>query len=188
MQGLGEDWSQSSEQGKEERLYVSFGLHPQLDEDESNKNARPIYKDVEFVKIVVPGDKQNQIHRPVRPQDKQRFAKAYAAFKAGTQDQLTGTPLSEWSGIGRSQMEELKHFGVRTVEQLAALSDSNAQNIGPIMALRQRAKDYLEQAKGHAPLAQMRAELEKRDNIIETLQRQMKEQAADLAEHKRKGK
>ncbi len=189
MRGIAdESWTQPSSSA-EERLFVRFDLHPVQNEDKSQREGRAIFDDVEFVSIMVPGDKQNQIHRPVRPTDKQRFAKQYAGWKAGEKEQISGTPLIEWPGITRSQVAEMAHLGVRSVEQLAGLSDANAQNFGPIMALRQKARDYVEQAKGNAPLAQMRAELEKRDNIIETLQRQMKDQADALAEMKRgKGK
>lgn len=141
--------------------------------------GRPIYEDVEYVEIMVPGDKTQTVHRPVRPTDKIEYSKQYQAWKAGhDQHAATGTLLEQWPGISRAQVEELRHFKIRTVEQLAELSDGNAARMGPILALRQRARDFLERAKGNAPLEKMRTELAARDNEIETLKRQVAELAA----------
>lgn len=141
--------------------------------------GRPIFDDVEFIIINIPGDKTQEIHREVRPTDKVEFAKQYQAWKAG-QDQETasGTPLEQWPTISRAQVEELRFFKVRTVEQLAELSDSNASRMGPITAIRQKAKDFLEKAKGNAPMEQMRGLLAERDGEVEALKRQVAELAA----------
>lgn len=141
--------------------------------------GRPIYDDVEFVEIIIPGDKTQAVHRAVTDNDRREYAAQYQAWKAG-QDQTaaSGTMLEKWTGITKAQVEELKHFKIRTVEQLAQLSDGNASRMGPILALRQKAKDFLEQAKGNAPLEKMRNELASRDNEIETLKRQVAELAA----------
>ncbi len=162
------------------RLYVSFDLFPEENKERSAAEGRPIFEDKEYVSIIVPGDRQNKVHRPVRPTDMVQFKKAYEEFKSGRQAVAAGTPLSEWSAISKSQVEELRHFHVRTVEQLAGLSDGSATNIGPIQALRTKAKDFMAQAAGSAPLLKMRSELEQRDNELETLRRQQKEQAAQI--------
>lgn len=160
-----------------EKLFVRFGLHPRRDETKSLEEGRPIFEDVEYIEIMVPGDKSNTIHRPVSAGDKQRFARQYQAWKAGAdQDAVTGTPLAAWPAVTAAQVRELAHFNCRTVEQLAVMSDGNLQNVGPILALRQKARDFIEAAKGTAPLQKLRAELEKRDTELATL----KAQVADL--------
>ena len=136
--------------------------------------GRPIYDEVEFIEVRVPGDKTNIVQRPVRPEDKRQYAAAYAAWKAGDKEQLTGTPLAVWPGATRAQVAELLHFGIRTVEQLAQLSDGNMQNVGPIRALRQRAQDYLTAAEGMAPLETLRSQVAERDNRIQSLEAQVK--------------
>jgi hypothetical protein len=166
-------------------LFVKFGLHPKKNDARSLEAGRPIFDDVEYVEIRVPGDKHNVIHRPVGDSDRRQFARAYQAWKSGAGEQLTGTPLAEWPAVSRSQVEELAYFGVRTVEQLANLSDGNAQQVGPIQALKAKALDYVAKAKGNAPLEQMRAELATRDNELETLRRQVTEQAEFIAELKK---
>lgn len=176
-----EMWAQAMERnqdGENGRLYIQFGLYPQKDEGKSLKEGRPIFNDVEYVKIMVPGDLSNIVHRPVHPEDKRRFAAQYAAYKSGADQQLEGTPLKEWPAISRGQVEELAHFKVHTVEQLAALSDGLIVNIGPVQALKQKAIDWLARAKGGAPLAQMRAQIAEKDAETALLKKQLEELAA----------
>jgi hypothetical protein len=162
-------------QGHEARIFLCFEMHPKKDEEKSTAEGRPVYTDMEYIKIRAPGER-DVVHRPVSQSDKQRFAQAYRAWKDGTSDaSVTGTPLSEWPGCTRSQVEEMAYFGIRTVEALASVTDGNVKNVGPILALRQKAKDYLEAARANAPAEQMRAELAKRDNDIDVLRRQVEE-------------
>lgn len=164
-----------------ERVFVSFGLHPRQNEQASLEAGRPIYDDVEYVQIIVPGDKNNVVHRPVQEADKRRFAAQYRAWRSGQHEaQSSGTPLSAWPGVTRAQVEELAYFHVRTVEQLAELSDGNAQNIGPVLQLRQRARDFIAAARGAAPLEQLRAQNGELRTEVESLKRQLKEQAEAL--------
>lgn len=169
----------------EHRVFICFEMHAKQNEARTVLEGRPIFDELEYVKVQTPGDKSNIIHRAVTDEDRTRWRAAYRAWKDGTNtDGLAGTPLAEWPLCKRSMVEEMAFFGIRTVEQLAAVSDGNIKNVGPIMSLRQKARDWLEQAKANAGLTQMRAELEKRDNDIETLRRITEEQAADLAELK----
>lgn len=173
---------QSNPNSGSEKLYVTFDLHPRLNEKKSEEEGRPVYDEVEYIRKVVPGDRQNEIHRPAVESEKRLFARQYAEFKAGSRAAQSGTPLKEWTAISASQAKELAHFHVYTVEQLAGLSDANIQNIGPIRGLQAKAKDYLEKAAGNAPLEKMRAELTEKDTTIATLKQQMESMGKRLDE------
>lgn len=173
---------QSNPASGSEKLYVTFDLHQRHNKTKSDAEGRPIFDDVEYIRIIVPGDKQNEIHRPATDFERRRFARQYAEFKAGTREAQSGMPLKEWTGISASQAKELEHFHVYTVEQLAGLSDANLQNIGPIRGLQAKAKDYLEKAAGNAPLEKMRAELTEKDTTIATLKQQMESMGKRLDE------
>lgn len=173
---------QSNPNSGSEKLYVTFDLHQRHNKTKSDAEGRPIFDDVEYIRIIVPGDKQNEIHRPATDFERRRFARQYAEFKAGTREAQSGMPLKEWTGISASQAKELEHFHVYTVEQLAGLSDANLQNIGPIRGLQAKAKDYLEKAAGNAPMEKMRAELTEKDTTIATLKQQMESMGKRLDE------
>jgi len=162
-----------------------FHIHPVQNDAKSATEGRPVFDDVEYVEIRNPGDKTNIIDRPLRPEDKMRFRRQYAHWAETKANITSGTPLSQWPQVTRGQVEELNYFGVSTVEQLANLSDDQTRNIGPIMALRTKAQDFIKAAKSAAPMQQMRRELEQRDQRVKDLEQQIADQAADLAELKK---
>lgn len=148
---------------QDEKLIVNFQMIPHLDKAASKEQGRPIYTSREYITILVPGDKNNVVKRPVWSQDTQRFPRQYAAFKNNQSQQVTGTPLETVPWITREQVEELKFFHMQTLEQLANCPDVHAQKFMGINSMRQRARDHIAAAKEQAPLAQLRAEVEKRD-------------------------
>lgn len=191
-------------------LIVEFYRKPKQDEAASAEAGRPIFVEKPYVRIITPGDIINKIDRPVWDEpgnencDTVRFAEKWARFKAGIAEEKsgTGTPLEKLPGILSTQVEEMKYFNVRTIEQLADLDDSHGQRFMGIQQLKQRAKTWLEAAKGNAPLEKMRTELEKRDQMIADLMArvaamekpapgasvaQLQEQAAQLSALEAKG-
>lgn len=161
-------------------LYARFYLHPKKDEKASIDEGRPIFREVPYIEIRVPGDKGTVINRPVRDRDRAEFPKQWAAFEAGKEQGVDGTPLEEWPMISRAQVEELRFFGVRSVEQLAQMSDSNAQKFMAIGSLREKARLYMEAAKGNAPMAKLQNENERLRGEIEALKDQMQELAKQM--------
>jgi hypothetical protein len=171
---------QDGQEKKGGRAFVEFDLHPKLNQPKTEAEGRPIFEDTEYIRIVVPGSR-DEVHRPVRPQDKHEYAREYAAFKAGTsQEAQSGTPLATWAPLTRSQVEELAHFKVKTVEQLADLSDGNAQRFAGIQRLKKLAQEHLAAAKDAAHHSRTLAELDKRDAVIAAQAQQLKEVGARL--------
>ena len=105
-------------------VYPIFYMTPKKDEAASVDAGRPIFKDVEYVKIIVPGGSTSVVDKPVRDDDRNRFRAAYEKFKAGDSEQIVGTPLKEIPWLTRSQIEELAYLKVRTLENLAELNDN----------------------------------------------------------------
>jgi hypothetical protein len=140
-----------------EGISAVFHRHAVEDPVRSLEEGRPIYTEQDYIKIFIVGSKSTIIDRPVRfgsspKHDNNRFAGEYAAFKQGQEQALEGTPLAEWPIISKSQLLELEWFHVKTVEQLANLADSSAQNFQAILALREKARAYLLRAKEEAPI------------------------------------
>ena len=161
---------QNARYAEDAKLFVTFFKHPQEDKAASLKEGRPIYKEVDYVRIMVPGDKDSIVVRPARDMDKQRFAKQFAAYEAGEKEYLDGMPLKAWPMVTRGQVEELKYFGVHSVEQLADLADIHVQKFMGMGTLKEQAKAYIQQAKETAPLVQLNAAVEAKDAEISALQ------------------
>lgn len=158
---------------QDKRLRVQFGMFPQVDQVATVKEGRPIYKEVEYITIMVPGER-DIVHRAAWQKDYDRFPTQYAAFKnKQNQDVASGTPLKILTWLTIGQVKELEYFNCYTVEQLANMPDSTAQKFLQINKLKQLAKDYLVAAKEQAPLTIMRAALDERDEQIAAMQKQM---------------
>lgn len=151
------------------KLYVEFYRKPVLQPGESRAAGRAVYKEVDYIRIHVPGDKASVIERPVSQQDEFRFADRYAKWKAGQEEAVTGTPLSALPGMTPSKVEEYKFFKLVTVEQLAEANDNLGSKFMSFQADKQRAKAFMEVARNNAPIEKMNEELQKRDAEIENL-------------------
>lgn len=142
------------------RLYVQFYLRPVLLTTQSEEEGRPIFKDIEHVRIMVPGDKLSIVDRIASPDDKQRFADHYKKFKAGDGEAVVGTRLEVVPWITRSKVEEYKFFGIITVEQLADASDQVGQKFPGFQADKQKAQKWLEATTGtNARVAELEKKL-----------------------------
>ena len=170
----------------DEKLFVKFESHPHLDDVLSRDSGRPRYVMADYIRIMIPGDKDSVVHRPIRESDKVRFPKQWLRFQAN-QSQVIGTPLSTWPQISRAQVEELAFFNIRTIEDLANISDGNAQKYIGVSELREKAKAYLQTLADSAPMDTMRAELVSRDEKIAALEAQIAQVLANQTDAK-KGK
>ena len=167
--------------GDDTGVIVEFYNHAQLMEFESEKEGRPIYKDIPFISIDFPGDKTKRVCRPVKmeatattPSDLQRFPRQWDAFKNQMEQVTTGTPITEWAPLSKSEALELKGMKINTVELLASLPDT-ALNFFGARELRNKAKNWLDTAKTGSISTQVMAELDqlKADNAV--LRKQMSE-------------
>ena len=140
-------------------LHVEFYVHDKAP-----------YKDVPFVRIMVPGDKTNIIEQPVREHHKERFIRQWLYFQSQNNDgQVIGTKLADWNkevpdDLNDHQMAELQILKFQTVEQVATATDAQLQRIGMGAAgLRERARAYLankNRSESNSELAKTRSELD----------------------------
>lgn len=133
----------------DEKLHVTFMMHPHPDPEATAREKRPIFAEKEYIRIIVPGDKTTVVFRPVWEMDKQRFPRHYAQFKRGQTEQVVGTPLSIVPFLNKAQVEELAYFGIKTVEQLAAMPDSGSGAVPAFHTLKKQAAQFVEAASGN---------------------------------------
>ncbi len=124
--------------------------------------GRPIYRDVEFVTIMRPGDRDSVIDRPVTDEERKRFAPRYELWKKNNSDEgIAGTPLSELSFLSGALREELVFYGIRSAEQLLSLPETVAQKFMGIHGLQAKVQRWLDAADEKAEAANDRAMREK---------------------------
>ena len=157
----------------DKKLFVQFYLRAVLNNFKSAQEGRPIFDEQDYIRIIVPGDKNTIIDTKATPEYMSRFASHFEKYKKNQSQAVTGTPLEVWPQMTVGQVAELKAMNVHTVEQLAELPDNLAQRIMGSHDLRRRAVAFLDLAAGDAANSKLSAELDKRDNEIELLKAQM---------------
>lgn len=171
----------------DDRLGVLFYTRTVEDHERTAAEGRKCFKEREFVKIMVPGDRLNIVDRAVQrtgnsmTDDTLRFSKQYAKFK-NQQEQVAhdGTPLALWPGIAGSLVEELKYLNIFTVEQLATLADTHVAKIPMGQTFKRKAAEFVAASKDAAAVNRLQSALEERDNKIEALEAAVKDQSAKI--------
>lgn len=165
------------------QLAVGFGMVPTEDKAETRRRGRPYYRDVEYVKVITPGDKNAVYFQPASEKHRQRFPKAYAAFKSGQVVAADGTPLEHWPMVTRSQALNFRAYGVHTVEALATLHDGNLENFGrEARELREKARGFLKLAEDTAAVQKLAAEKQVQADQMASMQAQIAELSKRLGE------
>ena len=170
---------QSMTRGGDAPPPATFSVEAFFDEAKTKEKGRPVYVDTDIIEIRVGRD---TIRRPVNESDRRIYSAQYKAFKAlESQEAVEGFPLGQWAAIpGKAIVKEFAHYGIRTVEQLAAATDSTIALVGPHMALRQQAKDWVAESNKTAPLLKLRAENEDLKNRVTALERMVQRQTQEI--------
>lgn len=162
-------------------------------ETKSLEMGRPIFDDVEMIRIRWAGNTKNEFHAPAddrsdRPvtdpgttdkywpkwKDHPDFRAAYEAFKQGQAIASNGTPLEEWSFLTAARRAELKAINIMTVDQIANLGPDGMKRLGMEGGkLKEQAKLYLERAAGSAVDARYASEREEMQRQIDELKAMM---------------
>lgn len=165
--------------GDDNSVFAEFYLGSMLDQAETEKHGRPIYKSVDMLRMMFPGDNTKAYDKPVsmvpvgsRPADPDRFPRQWAQYKAQQVQVQDGTPIEQWPPINPAQAMTLKAMNVHTVEQLAAASDTNLNMMG-MRQLRENAKAWLEEAESGAETIKLRNQVEQLQAQLEAMQNQM---------------
>ena len=154
----------------ENNVFVTFYMEAIELKAESEKAGRPIFQDVPFIRVTIPGDTNNIIEHRAKDADKLKYPKAWEMFQRGEAGGHKGTPLEQWPQITRAQ---------------ANLSDAHCQKLGMGFAeLRNKAKAYLAAAAGTADATAQAAE----NDRMKAELAEVKAQLAKLSESRSVGR
>ena len=158
---------ESDVSGADSRLAVQFYKKSLKQDLASDEAGRPIFKEFDFVRIMIPGDNLTEIDTYAQESHKQRFPRQWAHYQnqVSNHQDIIGTPLEQWPQITRSQAEELRGLKFHTVEAIADCSDQQLQRIGMVAGcsphnFRLKAKAFLNLATDSAEVAHREAELQ----------------------------
>jgi hypothetical protein len=132
-----------------------FFVEAVLDEGASEREGRTVYVDKERVRIHIVGDSTAATH-PVDAGIIARFRDQYDAWKRKESGaHIKGMPLSKWPMATPAMVRELESLHIYSVEDLAAVSDGNVQNLTNGRAWRDRAAAWLRSSE-EGPAAAMK--------------------------------
>lgn len=130
------------------------------DRDESLKEGRPIFKEVDHVDLTPIGSRdfvtkvvsewleqsRQQVQEERIPPDwVEGYQRAYEHWKRGEEAPTNGTPLKEWPAITPGELASCKAIHVLSIEDLAVANDETVRRLGMGgLALKQRAQRYLD--------------------------------------------
>lgn len=144
--------------------YISFEVRPVEDRAASEKAGHYVSRDVDFVSITRPGSRDSLDKEALiwlsecREKARQKqipqewyaaFKNAYDAWKQGEELPEQGTPIKGWPVLSPGAQKNLIAAGIRTVEDLAEIPESEFGAIGTgAMGYKQKAKAWLDAAEG----------------------------------------
>jgi hypothetical protein len=165
---------------REPGVQVEFEQYPVLLGFESKQAGREIYQDEPHVRIRVAGQDKSEFFGPVTAKIKARFPEEWAAFERGMEAPMVGTPIEQWGRITPSMRKQLHLLNVRTVEDIASMSDDGLQKLGMgARQLQNDARKFLSLSQSSADLARLE-ELEKSNKEKDEALRMQGEQLAAL--------
>lgn len=171
---------------QDQGVSAMFYSRPIQNMHESKVQGRPIFTDVDMVKIYVPGDDKNVIDTFARDDHKERFPRQWAHYfnrRDGDQLLVGKTPLAAWQRLTPAQAEELRALKFFSVDDIANASDTALQRIGMIAgmaptAFREAAQRFLALASGEAQESKIASENAELRQQMAAMQEQLAKLAA----------
>jgi hypothetical protein len=160
----------------DDNLLVFFRNAAMPNDAKTAAEGRPCFDDVEVCEIRTPGSRNTTIqpatavsHWVTDPitggQTKltyaERFRRQYRQFKEQQHQTIAGTPLDYAPFLTEARRAELRALNIYTVDQLAIVDGQELKNLGVGgRDLKNRAIEYLEEAKTKSVDTRLRAENE----------------------------
>lgn len=185
--------------------YIKFEQRAEPDRNQSEAEGRTVFKNVDYIIVVPPGGKQEfentvtdyfaQKRKEVIDGRFQRqwldyFERAYAEWQKGNDLPLNGTPIREWPVATPADKAQLIAANVLTVEDLAEASQVALDAIGMNgRHLQIKAKAWFQAANDKGKLAEkvasLEEELDRRNILIEGMNRKLEELEREMKKGKR---
>lgn len=151
---------------------VVFYTRSVRDEIKSKEERRPIHHDVEYIRMQHPGETSTVIDRPVKEEDRHRFPQKYQQYLHKKTQIPEGTPIDLLFPNNPSVADNLKGFGVYTVEQCSSMSAHAVHNIGMgAQEYQNKAKAFMDSASKGANFHKVQSELEETKRNYKLLER-----------------
>lgn len=162
--------------GDDSQQVVMFYTRSVFNSAKSAQVGARQYENQTWVKMHPPGERLNVIDRPVSDHDKRRFPHQWNMFLQNKTQVPEGTPIDLLFPNNPAVADNLKAFGVHTIQQCANLSDNAMQTIGMgSTEWKNMATKYLESASSGTAFLKLQSEVQQKEQQIRILQRQFEQ-------------
>ena len=145
------DWGGIVTYGNDKHLVVMFYMRSVPNALKSAQAGARFHDMIPYVKIHHPGEQDQVIDRPVNENDKFRFRARWREFMENRTQLSDGIPIDMLFPTRPDVCDNLRSYGVHTVEQCANMSAHAIDNIGlGAQEYKNRAHDYMEAASAGA--------------------------------------
>lgn len=148
-----------------------FFEHYKLDKEASEKTGYSQHVAVDFIEIVPQmGDRTV---REVKDKDRLAYPEQFAKYEAQKAEPKDGYWLKAWPFINKAELADLEAFGLKTVEEVAALGDEQLRKVGFLKPVHKKAKNWLKSAKSkQADCTRLQEKLDELENLYNSLKDQ----------------
>lgn len=178
----GIDWNSGGTYGQvkfgdDSGLAVMFYSRSVRNEIKSREQNKPWFDNVDHVRINQPGERLNQIDRPVQEVDKHRFPRQWGQYINKKAQTPEGTPIDMLFPNNPALADILKGMGIYTVQQASKLNSYGIDAIGMGgQEVVNKAQTYLKESDNGAAYNKLRKELSDKDQQIRLLQSNQEKQ------------
>ena len=123
------------------------------------ENGLPEFVEKLYIEIKIKGN-TDVVDRPVNETDMMRFPREYAFFKNKEVKTKDGTPLNQFAFLTVPELDACDNRGIFTVEDLAAITDEQAQDMN-LTDAKELAIKFLQMAKDNQAIAKFEAQIKK---------------------------
>ncbi len=142
--GYWENFAAEQQNGGRDDCIPHFYMRAVRNPARSEERGRPVFDEIAYVRVLVPGDRNSVVDRRASDADRARWPGRWAAFEA-RRERPSGTPIEHWPYLTVAGVAELKALEVFTVEQVAGADEALRERIGETAAaLAERARQFLQ--------------------------------------------
>ena len=142
--GYWENFAAEQQAGGRDDCIPHFYMRAVRNPARSEETGRPVFDEIAYVRVLVPGDRNSVVDRRVSDADHARWPSRWAAFRA-RRERPAGTPVEHWPYLTVARVAELKALEVFTVEQVAEADAALMEQLGEdAPGLAERARQFLQ--------------------------------------------
>lgn len=155
----------------DKNLAVKFFKKTIKNNFKSAEEGKPVFNDVDYVSIIIPGNRPETRERKATDKDRERFAPIWEKYLKNEEIIQEGTMLEMLPTIDDARLSLCKGLNIVTIEQLANLDEIGINNLG--FGARELITDAKKYIEGTSTIVKLEKENEEFKEKIKELEKEI---------------